>query len=97
MMRIDRAHPAWIWACLLALGTQPAARWVITGVDDPRASAEPLMREALAAAGVTAAAWGDTPAGGFERARQLTPAGGRIVVCGSFRIVAPALQWLGLY
>ncbi len=55
------------------------------------------MRDALAAAGVTAVAWADTPAGAFERARQLTPAGGRIVVCGSFRIVAPALQWLGLY
>lgn len=73
------------------------ARWVIAGVDDPRASPEPLMRDALAAAGVTAVAWADTPAGAFERARQLTPAGGRIVVCGSFRIVAPALQWLGLY
>ena len=41
--------------------------------------------------------WAATPAGAFERARQVTPAGGRIVVCGSFRIVAPALQWLGLY
>lgn len=73
------------------------ARWVIAGVDDPRASSEGQMREALAAAGVIAARWESTPAAAFERARQLTPAGGRIVVCGSFRIVAPALEWLGLY
>ena len=34
--------------------------------------------------------------GAFELARQLTPPGGRIGGCGSFRSVAPALQWLGL-
>lgn len=73
------------------------ARWVIAGVDDPRASSEGQMREALGAAGVMAACWESTPVAAFERARQLTPAGGRIVVCGSFRIVAPALEWLGLY
>ncbi len=74
-----------------------AGQWVVSGVDDPRASTEEGMREALAAAGVHPVAWEPTPAAAFERARQVTPAGGRIVVCGSFRIVAPALQWLGLY
>lgn len=74
-----------------------AARWIVTGLDDPRASTEALMRSAMAAAGVSDFCWVGTPAGAFERARQLTPAGGRIVVCGSFRIVAPALRWLGLY
>ncbi|MDH5255733.1 MAG: bifunctional folylpolyglutamate synthase/dihydrofolate synthase [Gammaproteobacteria bacterium] len=73
------------------------ARWIVAGVDDPRASPEALMREALQAAGITAFSWADTPAAAFERARQLTRPGGRIVVCGSFRIVAPALEWLGLY
>lgn len=74
-----------------------SARWIVAGMDDPRASTEAQMREALAAAGVTAFSWAGTPAGAFEQARQLTPAGGRILVCGSFRIVAPALEWLGLY
>lgn len=74
-----------------------AGQWIVSGVDDPRASSEGGMRAALAAAGIGAVAWEPTPAAAFERARTVTPAGGRIVVCGSFRIVAPALQWLGLY
>lgn len=74
-----------------------APRWIVAAVDDPRASPEALMRDALGAAGITGFYWADTPAVAFERARHVTPAGGRILVCGSFRIVAPALQWLGLY
>lgn len=74
-----------------------AGRWIISGVDDPRASSEAGMRAAMAAAGVHAVTWEPRPAAAFEHARQVTAAGGRIVVCGSFRIVAPALQWLGLY
>ena len=34
---------------------------------------------------------------GLERAQRDTPAGGRVVVCGSFLAVGPALEWLGLY
>jgi dihydrofolate synthase/folylpolyglutamate synthase len=30
-------------------------------------------------------------------ARSATPPGGRIIVCGSFLVVGPALEWLGLY
>lgn len=33
----------------------------------------------------------------LERARNDTPVGGRIIVCGSFLTVGPALEWLGLY
>ena len=33
----------------------------------------------------------------LELARQVTPTGGRIIVCGSFLVVGPALEWLGLY
>jgi len=72
-------------------------RWIVSGVDDPRASSEAGMREAMREAGAQDVTWMPTPAGAFDRARQVTPPGGRIVVCGSFRIVAPALQWLGLY
>jgi dihydrofolate synthase/folylpolyglutamate synthase len=74
-----------------------AGRWIVSGVDDPRASSEARMREAMRAAGAHDVTWVPAPAGAFDRARQVTASGGRIVVCGSFRIVAPALQWLGLY
>lgn len=73
------------------------ARWILTTVDDPRASGEAAMRAALASAGLAVAAFEPEPARAFELARRLTPAGGRILVTGSFRIVAPALEWLGLY
>jgi folylpolyglutamate synthase/dihydropteroate synthase len=33
----------------------------------------------------------------LERARNDTHLGGRIIVCGSFLTVGPALEWLGLY
>jgi dihydrofolate synthase/folylpolyglutamate synthase len=72
-------------------------RWILSGVDDPRASTEAGMRAALRVAGIDTAIWAATPAAAFATARQVTAPGGRIVVCGSFRIVAPALQWLGLY
>ncbi|MEO7387569.1 MAG: Mur ligase family protein [Gammaproteobacteria bacterium] len=74
-----------------------AARWIVSGVVDPRASTEAAMRRGMAEAGVQTVTWAEVPVEAFERARQLTPAGGRILVCGSFRIVAPALEWLGLY
>jgi dihydrofolate synthase/folylpolyglutamate synthase len=34
---------------------------------------------------------------GLELACEITPENGRIVVCGSFLVVGPALEWLGLY
>lgn len=33
----------------------------------------------------------------LQAAREQTPAGGLILVCGSFGVVGPALRWLGLY
>jgi len=33
----------------------------------------------------------------LDLARTLTPPGDRILVCGSFLVVGPALEWLGLY
>jgi len=74
-----------------------AGRWIVAGVADRRASTAAQMREGLAAAGIGTFAWVETPAAAFELAQRQTPAGGRILVCGSFRIVAPALEWLGLY
>ena len=33
----------------------------------------------------------------LRRAREVTPVGGRILVCGSFRVAGPAIELLGLY
>ncbi len=74
-----------------------AGRWIVCGVDDPRASDEGRMLEAVRQGCVHDVTWVPGPVGAFELASQVTTPGGRIVVCGSFRIVAPALQWLGLY
>lgn len=72
-------------------------RWIICGIDDPRASTEARLRMALQGAGVDDVTWAPTAGLALELARSTTPAGGRIVVTGSFRLVAPALEWLGLY
>lgn len=72
-------------------------QWIVCAVDDPRASSsESLAAQVSSAAGRTAIeAVG--PADAFETAQRLTDNVGQILVCGSFRIVGPALQWLGLY
>ena len=74
-----------------------ATRWIVAGIEDPRASTSERLRAGMAAAGVERVEYAATPAAAFALAERLTPATGRIVVCGSFRIVAPAMQWLGLY
>ncbi|MEZ5566214.1 MAG: Mur ligase family protein [Gammaproteobacteria bacterium] len=75
----------------------PGCLWVICGVDDPRASTEAQLRTALHEAGIENVSWAPTADLALELARRDTPPGGRIVVTGSFRLVAPALEWLGLY
>jgi dihydrofolate synthase/folylpolyglutamate synthase len=74
-----------------------ATRWIVAGIEDARASTTERLQAGMAAAGIDRAAYAATPAAAFALAERLTPTGGRIVVCGSFRIVAPAMQWLGLY
>jgi dihydrofolate synthase/folylpolyglutamate synthase len=74
-----------------------AERWIVCSVDTARgqsaaelaALVEPVLDQPCATAG--------DPVTAFGLARERTPAGGRIVVCGSFRVVGPALDWLGLY
>ncbi|MET0291513.1 MAG: bifunctional tetrahydrofolate synthase/dihydrofolate synthase [Steroidobacteraceae bacterium] len=68
--------------------------WILCGIDDPRG----LAPSALAArssvfAGAREAK--DIPAG-IALARSLVKAGDRVVICGSFLAVAPALATLGL-
>ena len=74
-----------------------ATRWIVAGIDDPRASSSERIGAGMAAAGIDRPEYAATPEAAFALAERLTPRTGRIVVCGSFRIVAPALQWLGLY
>lgn len=88
----DKVVPAFVLE-LAPVGT----RWIVASVDDPRASAPDRMLRELAEAGVNNAKVAGSPDAALELARQLTVPGGRIVVCGSFRVVGPALQWLGLY
>lgn len=72
-------------------------RWIICGIDDPRASSQAGLRKALHEAGIDDVGWAPAADLALELARSVTPLGGRIVVTGSFRLVAPALEWLGLY
>jgi len=72
-------------------------RWIVCAVDDPRAgNVEDLSAQIEVATG-RAAILGDGVENSLAMAEQITGDGGRILVCGSFRIVGPALEWLGLY
>jgi len=74
-----------------------ASRWVACSVEDPRARDGASIAAALRESGAAEVIAAGSVADALARARSLAPAGGRIVVCGSFRVVGPALQWLGLY
>jgi dihydrofolate synthase/folylpolyglutamate synthase len=69
--------------------------WVVCGIDAPRG----LSCAELAARSVVFASAQQAPdiAAGMRLAAGLARAGDRIVVCGSFLAVAPAMQYLGLY
>ncbi len=72
-------------------------RCIVVALDDP-GSADPADLAARArAAGISMVSIAQTTGAAFEQARQQTGTGGRILVCGSFRIIGPALEWLGLY
>jgi dihydrofolate synthase/folylpolyglutamate synthase len=73
-----------------------AARWIVCHLDGPRASPTERLLAGLAEAGIHGATTVGDPASAFAAAAAATPPGGRIVVCGSFRLVGPALDWLGL-
>jgi dihydrofolate synthase/folylpolyglutamate synthase len=73
-----------------------ATRWIVCHLDGSRASPTERLVAGLAEAGVRDALTAADPAAAFAAAAAATPPGGRIVVCGSFRLVGPALDWLGL-
>lgn len=74
-----------------------ACRWIACPVDDPRARAAASIAMRLGELGMTGVHVADSVAAAFGLAQQLTMPSGRIVVCGSFRVVGPALRWLGIY
>lgn len=74
-----------------------ANRWVSCEIEDRRARNPGEVAAALRGLVAGAVIDGGAPLLALAAARAATPAGGRIVVCGSFRLVGPALQWLGIY
>jgi dihydrofolate synthase/folylpolyglutamate synthase len=81
-----------------ATGLAPLAqRWVCCSVEDPRARSAASIATRLRDLGIGHVLESGSPPQAFERARACTEPGGRIIVCGSFRVVGPALGWLGIY
>jgi dihydrofolate synthase/folylpolyglutamate synthase len=70
--------------------------WVLCSIDEPRGLAAAELQARLAP-GLAIVALAPDVARGCERARALAAPGDRVLVCGSFHTVGPALQWLGLY
>jgi hypothetical protein len=68
----------------------------VATLEGSRASSGSRLRDELAGVGIAGAEVAGAPAAALARAAAVTPPGGRIVVCGSFRLVGPALDWLGL-
>jgi dihydrofolate synthase/folylpolyglutamate synthase len=75
-----------------------AARWVVCSIDSPRGMSTDalvnLLGDEAICSDITAVS------GAVEACRvasEETSPDGRILVCGSFRVVGPALDWLGLY
>jgi len=72
-----------------------ADEWILCGVDAPRGLTAQQL--ALRAPQFTSAMQQPDIAAGMQAAAARAAPGDRIVVCGSFLTVAPALQRLGLY
>jgi len=72
-------------------------RWIVAAVDDARAADGAVLVQQIAAITQAPVALADSPADAFMRAEAETPPEGLILCCGSFRIVGPAIEWLGLY
>ncbi|MBM4196968.1 MAG: bifunctional tetrahydrofolate synthase/dihydrofolate synthase [Gammaproteobacteria bacterium] len=72
-------------------------RWICCRVTDPRARDAESIAMLLRASGCEVVAACDGPESALREAARVTERGGRIIVCGSFRMVGPALHWLGIY
>ena len=74
-----------------------ADRWVACQLDDSRASSVNSLALEIEQAGIQTVLRAASAEESFDLAARTTGTGGRILVCGSFRVVGPALRWLGLY
>jgi dihydrofolate synthase/folylpolyglutamate synthase len=74
-----------------------AAVWIACGVDDPRARSAADIAASLRQRVSGPVHVGGGPHESFRLAERVSPAASRIVVCGSFRVAGPALEWLGIY
>jgi dihydrofolate synthase/folylpolyglutamate synthase len=84
--------------CEFVAELEPIAdAWIASGVDDPRALGATAVADALRSIVDEPVEIGGSPVESFQRAENRAATGSRIVICGSFRIVGPALEWLGIY
>jgi len=74
-----------------------ADRWITCPVDTARGSTADELAERLRSVLPEPVQTARSVTDGLKQARKQTPLGGRIVVSGSFLVVGPALEWLGLY
>jgi dihydrofolate synthase / folylpolyglutamate synthase len=74
-----------------------ADRWIAVTLPPPRGLDGAALAARLAAEVRGPIATAATVAAGCAQARREARPGDRIVVCGSFHAVGPALEWLGLY
>jgi dihydrofolate synthase/folylpolyglutamate synthase len=70
-------------------------RWIVTDVGSQRGQSAEVLGAKLKALGVTPVIEADI-ACALSRAAEESPENGRILVFGSFFVVGPAMQWLGL-
>jgi dihydrofolate synthase/folylpolyglutamate synthase len=70
--------------------------WLLCSIGEPRGLDAAQLRLRLGAVRGTCELRASVESG-CVRARELAVPGDRVLVCGSFHTVGPALQWLGLY
>jgi len=84
-------------AAAVAAALDPfVAEWLLCSIPESRGLEAAQLRARLGALR-GACRLHDSVALACERARAAAQSGDRVLVCGSFHTVGPALQWLGLY
>jgi dihydrofolate synthase/folylpolyglutamate synthase len=102
-----RAAPARCYAVFGMLADKDAAgvaaqldpivdEWLLCGIDEVRGLTAQALRARMGGVRGTVREFDDV-AGACTAARADATRGERVLVCGSFHVVGPALQWLGLY
>ena len=72
-------------------------RWIVASFSGPRAEDGETTAQRIACVSDRPVEYAGAPEAAIERALRVTPGDGRILCCGSFHIVGPALEALGLY